>query len=521
MLHNQKNPSPASSIISSLNTGDKVTYRIFKQGNPTPQTGEITATNGSITLPKLGNDILQEKIAYNLEIERENSNANILIEYDPKDRSYKLSGSSFDSFQPMSYSINGTTKRSKSDWSGLFEESGFIETPKGSANDISLAFNSINLTDGVEMSPLLVKVSITLGELQDIDVETPFIRKNFIKPMMMAAEQITATMYQYIFMIGTMIDADTQMDTQREIQKLQAEAHNDYHPSEQMCVVGTFSRSLHNAQSHANFNKMAFSQIMMNAYTNKKGSSIKYDARARIRVFQENYCNRADHNQGLNPMCETAPPKKERLNKDVNFALTALRPLTLNVDFTDTPEEEDETDLINLARNLYWVQPISDVAKDEIKKKAQAHLGARRVIAMNNVAQLSFAALVGQKAKAFESGQNGNGGEYMKKLIEMMLKDGAPKPTPEDILGEDPSYYAMMDVLTKKMYQEPSFYTNLYDKPANVERIKTSMRAIQMMHDRDRYEASLRREMLSSLILENALMKEHNIAEDKLRAALK
>ena len=74
-----------------------------------------------------------------------------------------------------------------------------------------------------------------------------------------------------------------------------------------------------------------------------------------------------------------------------------------------------------------------------------------------------------------------------------------------DMLGDRPSYYAQMEVLTKKLYQHPNFYTNLYDKPANVDRIGASLDAIAIMHQRDRYESMLRREMLTALLVEEAL----------------
>jgi hypothetical protein len=59
-----------------------------------------------------------------------------------------------------------------------------------------------------------------------------------------------------------------------------------------------------------------------------------------------------------------------------------------------------------------------------------------------------------------------------------------------------------MEVLTKKMYQNPTFYTNLIDKPANIKRMRAAMRAIKLMQDRDIASAIQRREMLMSMMLE-------------------
>ena len=47
----------------------------------------------------------------------------------------------------------------------------------------------------------------------------------------------------------------------------------------------------------------------------------------------------------------------------------------------------------------------------------------------------------------------------------------------------------------------------MYDKPVNVNRIGTSIDAITIMHQRDRFESLLRREMLTSLLIEEGLNK--------------
>ena len=73
-------------------------------------------------------------------------------------------------------------------------------------------------------------------------------------------------------------------------------------------------------------------------------------------------------------------------------------------------------------------------------------------------------------------------------------------------LGERPSYYAQMEVLTKKLYQHPNFYTNLYDKPVNVDRMGVAMDALSLMNQRDRYDSMLRREMLNAMLIEESLI---------------
>jgi hypothetical protein len=72
-------------------------------------------------------------------------------------------------------------------------------------------------------------------------------------------------------------------------------------------------------------------------------------------------------------------------------------------------------------------------------------------------------------------------------------------------MGENPSYYAQLEILAKKIYQDTDFYANLYDKPANVSRKLVSMKAIELMLDRAIYESQLRREMAVSVTLSSKL----------------
>jgi hypothetical protein len=57
-------------------------------------------------------------------------------------------------------------------------------------------------------------------------------------------------------------------------------------------------------------------------------------------------------------------------------------------------------------------------------------------------------------------------------------------------------------MLTKKVYQQPEFYTNLYDAPANVERKSAAIHAIKLIQDMDKFNSVLRSEQNLSVLLE-------------------
>ena len=63
-----------------------------------------------------------------------------------------------------------------------------------------------------------------------------------------------------------------------------------------------------------------------------------------------------------------------------------------------------------------------------------------------------------------------------------------------------------MEILTKKIYQNPDFYTNLYDKPANVERKGVALQAIGLMQKFDLFKSNLRSEASLSVLLELAVI---------------
>ena len=87
------------------------------------------------------------------------------------------------------------------------------------------------------------------------------------------------------------------------------------------------------------------------------------------------------------------------------------------------------------------------------------------------------------------------------------------------MIGLRPSYYAQLELLAKKIYQNPDFYANLYDKPANVKRKRVALQAIELMLDRAIYESQIRQEMAASVLLSARLREPFKEADQKLQTA--
>ena len=231
--------------------------------------------------------------------------------------------------------------------------------------------------------------------------------------------------------------------------------------------------------------------------------------------------------------------QRERFNKDIDFTRTLDNKLTVDIDFSDTVLTADEEDVLTLAQNLYAPEAFGTTKAESILADTRGHYNSRTYAAKMNVAHNSFINIVGMKSSAprgiptknplpvppqqmlnprsgvppLPNYTEDSGWTHMKAMLrEFGIPDrNASGSTDDEIhgfLGNRPSYYAQMEVLTKKIYQSPDFYTNLYDKLANVDRIGAAMDAISIMNQRDRYESLLRREMLTALLVEEGLVPE-------------
>lgn len=105
------------------------------------------------------------------------------------------------------------------------------------------------------------------------------------------------------------------------------------------------------------------------------------------------------------------------------------------------------------------------------------------------------------------------------------MKDLMPSGTSDEdiykIIGENPSYYAQLELLSKKIYQNPDFFANLYDKPTNVKRKSTAMKAIELMLDRALFESELRQEMMLSVMLSSKLNKNYRTINRDLKVQMR
>jgi hypothetical protein len=366
-------------------------------------------------------------------------------------------------------------------------------------------------------------------ELHRVDfVIDRWFRLYLLNAMMSMTEELSAVAMQQMWMLGEMFDAKQQLETQRLFEDLKADAHRDYQPSTDMCVFGTAARGLASGQQRGILGQHIIAQRALDRTLNSQdtmaGEGRGMDVKARMSLFIRRNCDFHDNNDRLEKLCSATVstpaqtlPREQTSNKDIDYTRLVDMPMTIRADFTNatvTDEDEDEPDILAMATNLYQNKILEPPSGSffENDNNRYLYMDARALAAKRSVAQNSFGAIVGMKLSGSDISEDTRG--YMRALLmQMGLTD---EDDIERFLGTRPSYNAHMEVLTKKLYQRPEFYTNLYDTEANVERKIASMRAIGLMQDFDMFKSHLRNEAMLSVLLETELGREQDRVADTL-----
>lgn len=312
-------------------------------------------------------------------------------------------------------------------------------------------------------------------------------------------------------MIGGFYDAQAHMSATRDLQRLSAEALRDYTPSEAVCQFGTLAKSLAGTDEKAKNAQRVMSEIAIARGLGTFGSigatGRGQDNADRIRNFVLNTCNSVDNDGAMASMCNAAATDK-RYNHDIDYVRTLGVPETIRGDFSDASLTAEESDLVTLGHNLYgsqiWLKRMSDYdfksGTGQSLYQMMRALNAKRALAEN-----SYNVLVGMKSLGTPAVLNYT--DTVLQNLGMPPKDREAYFTTSvngsgTTVKGNPSYYAQMDVLTKRIYQDPSFYANLMDKRANVARQQAAMEGLELMQGRDIYGSMSRSEMLLALLVE-------------------
>jgi hypothetical protein len=363
-----------------------------------------------------------------------------------------------------------------------------------------------------------------------------FFRQHLLPALMYMSNQLVAVSMHQMLSIGMFFDAKHQIATQDLFRKKLIEAHRDYQPSHGMCVFGTSMRSLADASRRTDVTAHVMAQRalerQMGARDVAAAEGPHVDKQSRLEQFRTRYCDVNDNNGELDAVCASGSAPAETINKDINFMSTVDRALTLDIDFTDVgAPSEDEQDIMALASNLYShdvffriPEAAFIVGSRDLSPYRDELLDLRSIVAKRSVAENSYNRIVALRSMGSPDPATGplnseSSATYMRLIFQEL---GIPDAEISELLGGvpngdplRPSYYAQMDLLTKKILQNPSFFVDLYDKPANVERKSATLQAIKNMQDFDTLESALRTEAMLSVLLETKLMDEQKAAQNR------
>lgn len=341
------------------------------------------------------------------------------------------------------------------------------------------------------------------------------------------ATQFTQTWMLRARMIGGFYDAQNHHNAQLDLQRLQAEALRDYMPSEAVCQFGTLARSLAATTERVRTNQIALNEINLARGTGRFNSVSAagrgQDSYYRMNSFIENLCDNSGNDNGLVVMCATAT-LNDRYNRDIDYARSLAVPETLRVDFTNNTLTTAEHDLVLLGHNLYGNrQFLKRISKSDIEVPTGQNLYGlvRSVTAKRAVAENSFNAYAAMKAMGAPGSRT-----YLETVLTNLGMTEADRNaymatiTPSGggaAQPGNPSYYAQMDVMTRRIYQNPGFYAQLMDKKANVARQQAAMEGLGLMQGRDIFTSMSRSEQLLGVLVEMEAIKLQDKVQNNTR----
>lgn len=339
-----------------------------------------------------------------------------------------------------------------------------------------------------------------------------FWRQHFQPALQTMANQINLGMLEQTKQLGTFMNAQSNVERRRMLQEASAQTASDYLLSEQVCRYASLSQSLSASDDKARATRIGLMERSLNRQLGKTNTAASMGENAdmidRAKYRAGRSCNPAA-NGGLDRSVCVNGGDSSSMNADIDFTRTFDSKPTLDIDFsaTKTAPSRDERDILALSDNIFSSELFQRPSTDDLKGAGRlndarmAYMDMRSLVAKRSVAQNSFNALIAMKARG--TGIDGNNSAGSTSFIAGVLMElGLDETQARDYLGQAPSYDAQMEVLTKKVFQSPSFYVNLMDSPANIDRQYAAMQSFGLMQQRDIFESILRSEMILSLLVE-------------------
>ena len=152
------------------------------------------------------------------------------------------------------------------------------------------------------------------------------------------ADRWKAQFITRVVAIGGFYDAQAHSTSKLALQKLSADAMNDYMPSEAVCQFGTLARSLAASDSKARSNQLLMSEVglarQLGMVYSAGAAGRGQDRNLRTTQFIKKFCVPTDDNNALQNTCAGAATGS-MADRDVDYTRALGQPETLNMDLTD------------------------------------------------------------------------------------------------------------------------------------------------------------------------------------------
>lgn len=359
------------------------------------------------------------------------------------------------------------------------------------------------------------------------------MKVHILPGLMLMTDQLSAVAMAHTFAIGKFFDAKHQMETERIFQQLMAQTHSDYQPSVGLCEIASSSRGLIPAQEKSKIARTALTNRMSDRARRNDGSlssaGTNSDVLSRFQNFKDTYCNANDNGKGLRFLCKDSAALNERKNKDVNITQTLFSEQTINADFVSPDSDPaidnnaDGRDILAFSANLFASELNPDIPRlnlatpdGQAKEGAFLYMDLRSIMAKRSVAEDTFSAVVAERVsgssakiqdKETDQMLDSIDQSYLKRLV---VDLGVAENEIDILLGKYPSYYAQRKVLSSYIFENPKFYTQLYESPANVLRKDTAIKTLSLALEDDFFDRQIETEATLATLLEVMLEDSHS-----------
>lgn len=319
-----------------------------------------------------------------------------------------------------------------------------------------------------------------------------------IEALQKKSQQVTENRRQETNANSTIADAETAQEKGRETGDAQADNARRFQPDPQLCAAASGAINLA-AADNAGEETADAANSQITAYHSYSGGSATargqgWEKEARMKSCVDTYCDPSDHSGNVQALGIPKSGSGRRINADIDYATTLGIPLTL--DATAEATSTGTQDVLEMSKNLYGTDMFYNITPQRLNTDL---FDIRQIQAKRNVLLNSFMSQVGMKAKGAQA--------VTPQTTAAFKALGLSDEVIERDLKGQPSYHALMEVLTKKMYQDGNFYINLIKQPEALDRTNASMTAIANMQTRDIYATLKRQELLYGLLLEVKLLK--------------